>query len=232
MKTNSEKRLSKSYRAGFLILPLVFFIVGYLTIYFVLSPFIEPVKSIYSIAFSDAVTDGSQGKDMLSEYRSDNSGSDKVIKASTIHFPYVGDKFGEITIESIGIKDLPLIYGDNRKLLLKGACLSERSRLPGYGEGSLIGAHKYSFFHELEYIEKGAEVKVETYYGSFVYKVYDTKIINVKQDDSYWNDLYGGHGKEVILLYSCYVSDTIRSTDYRFFAFCELVSGPHIDEYS
>ena len=229
MKTNPEKRLSKSYRAGFLILPLVFFIVGYLTIYFVLSPFIEPVKSIYSFAFSDASTDDSQGKDMFSEL---NGLKDGTIKASDIHFPYVGDKFGEITIESIGIKNLPIVYGDNRKLLLKGACMSERSRLPGYGEGCLIGAHKYSFFHELEYIEKGAEVKIETYYGSYVYRVYDTRVINVKKDTSYWDDLYGAHGSEVLLLYSCYVSDTIRSTDHRFFAFCELVSGPHVDEYS
>ena len=233
MRTNSYNRLSKNYRVGFLILPLVFFMVAYLTFYFVLSPILEPVKSIYAIAFSedsaDNTAEASLGKDMLSGKL---GVYEDVIKASEIHFPYVGDKWGEITIESVGIKDLPLIYGDSRKLLLQGACLSERSRLPGFGGGTLIGAHKYSFFHELEYVKEGDEVVIETYYGKYIYKVYKTQIIDVENTTDYWDDVYGEHETETLALYSCYVSDTIRSTNYRFFAFCELLSGPQVDEYS
>ena len=230
MRTNSESsRNRKNYRVSFLVLPIAFFIIGYLLFYFVLTPIIEPAKNIYKLAFSgiNMAADDSQGKDMYSGHPGVFEGT---IKASEISFPYVDDKWGELTIESIGIDSLDLIYGDNTNNLLRGACMSERSRLPGFGSGTLVAAHNYSFFHELQNIKEGAEVKVETYYGSFVYKVYRTEIIDVYTSDSYWDDVYGD--KEVLALYTCYPNNALRSTHYRFFAFCEKVSGPKVDEYS
>lgn len=231
MRTNSElNRNRKNYRVSFWVLPIAFFIIGYLIFYFALTPIIGPVKSIYSLAFSNVnavTTDGFQGKDLFS---GKTGVYDGVLKASEIHFPYVGDKWGTLTIESIGIKDMPLIYGDNTENLLQGACMSERSRLPGYGSGTLVAAHNYNYFHELQNIEEGVDVEVETYYGSYKYKVYRTEIIDVYKSKSYWDEVYGD--KETLVLYTCYPNNALRSTHYRFFAFCEFVSGPKIDEYN
>jgi sortase A len=215
---------------GFILLPIAFFIIGYLLLYFALTPIKGPAKSIYGLAFSNmnaSTAEGSQGKDMYSGHLGVYDGT---IKASEIHFPYVDDKWGELTIESIGIENMDLIYGDNTANLLRGACMSERSRLPGFGSGTLVAAHNYSFFHELQNIKEGAEVKVETYYGSYVYKVYKTEIIDVYATTDYWDDVYGEN--DTLALYTCYPNNALRSTHYRFFAFCELVSGPKIDEYN
>jgi len=232
MRTNSDSnRKRKNYRVSFLVLPIAFFIIGYLVFYLALTPVLEPVKNIYALTFSNVnaiTTDGSQGKDMFSE--KDKADETEIIKASEIHFPYVGDKWGELTVESIGISEMPLIYGDSTENLLRGACMSEKSRLPGYGSGTLVAAHNYNYFHELQNIKEGAEVKVDTYYGSFVYRVYKAEIIDVYQSKSYWNDVYGD--KETLVLYTCYPNNALRSTHYRFFAFCEKISGPQIDEYA
>ena len=213
-----------------MLLPIAFFIIGYLIFYFALTPIIEPAKTIYGLAFSNvnaSTTDVSQGKDMFSGHLGVYEGT---IKASEIHFPYVDDKWGELTVESIGIENMDLIYGDNTANLLRGACMSERSRLPGFGSGTLVAAHNYSFFHELQNIEVGAEVKVETYYGSYVYKVYRTEIIDVYATKDYWDEVYGD--EDIFVLYTCYPNNALRSTHYRFFAFCELVSGPKVDEFN
>lgn len=231
MRTNSESNRSrKNYRVSFWVLPIAFFIIGYLLFYFALAPVIEPAKSIYGLAFSNVnavTTDDLQGKDLFS---GKTGVYDGILKASELHFPYVGDKWGTLTIEDIGINDMPLIYGDNMELLLQGACMSERSRLPGYGSGTLVAAHNYNYFHELQNIKEGAEVSVETYYGSYKYRVYRTEIIDVYESKSYWDEVYGD--KEMFVLYTCYPNNALRSTHYRFFAFCEFLSGPKIDEYS
>ncbi len=231
MRTNSElNRKRKNYRVSFWVLPIAFFIIGYLIVFFALTPIIEPAKSIYGLAFKNVnavTTDNLQGKDLFSGKTGVYEGT---IKASEIHFPYVGDKWGTLTVPSIGIKDMPLIYGDSMENLLNGACMSERSRLPGYGSGTLVAGHNYNYFHELQTIEEGAEVSVETYYGSYKYRVYRTEIIDVYESTSYWNEVYGD--KEVLVLYTCYPNNALRSTHYRFFAFCEFLSGPKIDEYN
>lgn len=231
MRTNSElNRNRKNYRVSFWVLPIAFFIIGYLFFYLALTPIVGPAKSIYGLAFSNnnaITTDGLQGKDLFS---GKTGVYDGVIKASEIHFPYVGDKWGTLTIESIGIKDMSLYYSDSMDNLLKGPCMSERSRLPGFGSGTLVAGHNYNYFHELQFIEVGAMVEVETYYGSYVYRVYSTEVIDVYNSESYWDDVYGD--KDVLALYTCYPNDALRSTHYRFFAFCELVSGPKVDEYN
>ena len=106
MRTDSDNnRMQKNYRVSFIVLPIAFFLVGYLILYFALTPIIEPVKTIYGLAFSDVnvTADDSQGKDMYSGHLGVYDG---VIKASEISFPYVGDKWGELTIESISIENM------------------------------------------------------------------------------------------------------------------------------
>lgn len=229
MKTNSDtNRKRESYRVNFIILPIVFFIVGYLVFYFALTPIIEPAKAIYGVAFSNSDTsaEAAQGKVMYSGKLGNYGGS---INASDISFPYLGDTLGTLTIDSISVS-APIIYGDGTAELKKGAGLSTWSRLPGYGNGIIICAHNNTYFHTLQFIKDGATVNIETYYGSYVYEVYLTEVININNPDEYKSKLY--NNEEILALYTCYPNNAFASTPYRFFAFCKLVSGPKINEYS
>lgn len=125
--------------------------------------------------------------------------------------------------------DTDIIYGDSTALLKRGACMSMYSHIPGCGTGILIGAHNNTYFHTLPYVKEGAAVHVETTYGSYVYRVYKTAILKNDDGSGYRSELNGD--KEVLLLYTCYPNDTIASTPYRFFAFCEYVSGPTVNMY-
>lgn len=229
MRTNSDtNRKRESYRVNFIILPIVFFIVGYFIFYFALTPIIEPAKAIYGIAFSNAnaAAEGTQGKDLFSGKLGVYDG---VINASEISYPFIGDKWGTIAIDSLSV-EAPLIYGDGTAELKKGACLSTWSRLPGYGSGIIVCAHNNTYFHKLQFIEVGTKISIETYYGSYVYEVYETKVININKPSEYEKEMYGD--EEVLGLYTCYPNNAFASTPYRFWAFCKLVSGPRVNEYS
>ncbi len=93
----------------------------------------------------------------------------------------------------------------------------------------LIGAHNNTYFHSLQDVQTGALVNLSTTYGNFLYRVYLTNVINVDTDSSYRAALNGD--KETLILYTCYPNNTLSSLRYRFIAYCEKVSGPHVNMY-
>ena len=70
---------------------------------------------------------------------------------------------------------------------------------------------------------------LETNYGSYVYKVYRSEVIKDSERAKYETELNGD--KETLILYTCYPIDTLASTPYRYFVFCESVSGPQVNLY-
>lgn len=228
MKTNSDKnRSKKGYRKCFLLLPIAFLLCGYLLFFACLTPILNPLVSAYNLAFSKAETIiEEQGTNSI--FNGGTGIFEGKLNMDEFKFPSYGDHFGKIKVEGTKI-DTDLIYGDSNALLSKGACMSLYSHIPGCGRGVLVGAHNNTYFHTLQYVKNGAIVNLETNYGSFVYKVYDTKIIKTSDSEAYRNELNGD--KETLLLYTCYPNDTIALTEYRFFAFCELVSGPSVNMY-
>ena len=107
--------------------------------------------------------------------------------------------------------------------------MSYYSHIPGCGRGVLIGSHHNTYFHSLQDVQTGALVNLSTTYGNFVYRVYLTNVINVDTDSSYRAALNGD--KETLILYTCYPNNTLSLTPYRFIAYCEKVSGPHVNMY-
>lgn len=229
MRTNSEKnRSKKGYRKFFIILPIVFLICGYILFFVCLTPIIDPLISVYSIAFSDYNANVIEESEANSIFNGSTGIREGIINYDELVFPNYGNIFGRITVEGTEI-DCDLIFGDDKSLLRKGACVSIYSHIPGCQTGVLVGAHNNTFFHSLPEVKEGALVNVETNYGSYVYKVYETKIFKDTQRDEYIDELSGD--KEILLLYTCYPVDTLASTPYRFFAFCECVSGPVVNLY-
>lgn len=229
MKTNSESnRSKKSYRKGFIILPIVFLLCGYLLLFACLTPILKPLISVYNLAFSNAKVQTIDEPGVGSVFSGSTGLTSGTLNWDDFSFPTYGEAFGRITVEGTEI-NTEVIYGDSTALLKRGACMSLYSHIPGCGRGVLIGAHNNTYFHTLQYVKEGALVHLDTTYGSYVYKVYRTDILDHDDGSGYRSELNGN--KEILILYTCYPNDTIASTPYRFFAFCELVSGPSVNLY-
>ena len=232
MKTNSEKnRSKKGYRKGFIILPIVFLLCGYILFFVCLTPIIKPLASVYGIAFSNA------NANTIGETRTNSifSGStgihDGYLNYDDFEVPSWGDIFGTIKVGGTDI-DCDLIFGDDSDLLRKGACMSIFSHIPGCGRGILVAAHNNTYFHTLPQAQNGDLVNIETNYGSYVYRVYDQRIVNLNDPNNrsqYADELNGN--EEILILYTCYPIDTLASTPERYFVFCEFVSGPQVNMY-
>lgn len=232
MKTNSEKnRSKKSYRGNFIILPIVFLACGYLLFFACLTPILDPLVSVYKVAFSNANASAIDEAGTNSIFNGSTGINNGLLTTDDFEYPTWGKIFGSIKVDNTDI-DCDLIFGDSKDLLKKGACMSMSSHIPGCGTGVLVAAHNNTYFHTLPDAQIGDQVYVETNYGSFVYRVYETKIIDTSKSahaNDYYPELYGD--KEVLLLYTCWPINTLASTPLRYFAFCELVSGPSVNLY-
>ncbi|MBQ5995650.1 MAG: class D sortase [Clostridia bacterium] len=232
MKTNSEKiRSKKDYRKYFIILPIVFLLCGYILFFVCLTPILDPLISVYSLAFSNTNVNTIDESETNSIFDGNTAVHDGYINYDEFVFPSWGDIFGKVTVEGTEI-DCPLIFGDDNSLLRRGAGLSFFSHIPGCGKGILVGGHNNTYFHTLPEAQVGSLVRVETNYGSFTYRIRETKLIDMNSADArgqYAEDLNGD--REVLLLYTCYPINTMASTSLRYFVFCEKVSGPQVNLY-
>ena len=232
MKTNSEKiRSKKDYRKYFIILPIVFLLCGYILFFVCLTPILDPLISVYSLAFSNANAATIDGTETNSIFDGNTTVHDGYINYDEFTFPSWGDIFGNIKVEGTEI-DCPLIFGDDDGLLRHGACMTIFSHIPGCGKGVMIAAHNNTYFHTLPQAQVGQLVFIETNYGSFTYRIRETKIIDMNADDAreqYAPELNGD--TEILMLYTCYPVNTMASTPQRYFVFCEKVSGPQVNMY-
>lgn len=229
MKTKSDSnRSKKSYRGYFLLLPVVFLLCGYLLLAACLAPIIDPLLSVYRLAFSGANVETIDEPGTSSVFNGSTGLTTGHLNWNDFTFPEYGSAFGRITVEGTDI-DTDVIYGDSTALLKRGAGMSLYSHIPGCGTGVLIGAHNNTYFHTLKDAKEGATVHLETTYGVYTYRVYKTQIIKKDDGSAYRKELNGD--KEVLLLYTCYPLDTIASTPDRYFVFCEFVSGPSVNMY-
>ena len=227
MLNNSANRNRHSRRKWFILLPTVFLLVGYLLLFVCLTPIFDPLVSVYQLAFSSVAPPTADEPEASSIFSGTTGQMYGTLQASEVDFPSYGDAFGHITVEGTEI-DAPVFYGDSDDLLRKGACMSMYSRIPGCGSGTMLSAHNNRHFHTLPDAKIGAEVRLETTYGVYIYKVYETKVLH-KDDETYRRKLNAG--KDELILYTCYPVDTIASTPQRYFAFCEYVAGPHVNLY-
>lgn len=229
MKNNPEvNRSKKRYRRGFILIPIAFLLCGYLLLFAVLTPILDPLISVYNLAFSNAnvqtITEFGTG----SIFDGSNGPSSGTLNWDDFSFPKYGESFGHITVDGTEV-DTQVIFGDSHALLNRGACVSLFGHIPGCGKGVLIGAHYMPYFKTLPDVKEGALVHIETTYGSYVYRVYRTDVSRHDNASAYSTELNGN--KEILILYTCDLNGVIASTPNRFFAFCEFVSGPSVNLY-
>ena len=140
-------------------------------------------------------------------------------KSIITNYPEYGSRYGNIKIESLDI-NLPLHYGDKLSILKNGVGQSSGSYFPGEG-GSIIcmGHNTKAFLYKLPQIKKGAIIEVETTYGTFKYKVDNTKIVNMYNVD----ELPIQKDEEVLMLYTCYPVNGLGHKTDRFVVYAKKV---------
>ena len=194
------------------------------TIIDVIVAFIIVIAIIFTtkIIFGKQIKKAIEVVDMIS-IKTDSSAVSEikfVTEKSTItNYPEYGSRYGNIKIESLDI-NLPLYYGDKLSILKNGVGQSSGSYFPGEG-GSIIcmGHNTKAFLYKLPQIKKGAIIEVETTYGTFKYKVDNTKIVNMYNVDELPIQKY----EEVLMLYTCYPVNGLGHKTDRFVVYAKKV---------
>ena len=138
--------------------------------------------------------------------------------------PLVGDLYGKVSISGTSV-DCNLYYGDGDSQLYGGAGTYTGAQLPGMGGVTLVGAHTGTFFRDLESVQVGADVTVETIYGVYHYRVTDMQVVNAEE---FGQDDLDAAPRESFLMYTCYPFGQLTLTPQRYMVYAEYVSGPKV----
>ena len=135
------------------------------------------------------------------------------------HYPYYGDQYGTVKIESIGV-DLPLFYGDSLDILKNGIGHTPESYFPGEGGSILCMGHNYkTMLRNFSELEIGDIINVTTEYGEFNYRIYDMRILNETDTDQAPIQ----KEKEIFMIYTCYPFNNIGYATQRYMVYAELI---------
>ena len=138
-------------------------------------------------------------------------------------YPEYGTKYGDLRIDSLDV-DLPLYYGDTLSILRNGVGHSSGSYFPGEGGTIVCMAHNtIGYLYNLSDIEIGANIVITTTYGKFTYEVEETKIVPETQVDA----VSVSHGEEMLILYTCYPTNTFGHATKRFITYSKLVDAQY-----
>ncbi|NBG88094.1 class D sortase [Isachenkonia alkalipeptolytica] len=100
---------------------------------------------------------------------------------SEVSYVERGAVIGKIEIPSIDV-NLPLLFGSDAQTLDRGAGQMIGTAAPGEIGNTAIAGHRANrdgrFFYRLNELDVGDEIIVQTQDGTFVYTVYDTKIVD------------------------------------------------------
>ena len=138
-------------------------------------------------------------------------------------YPEYGTKYGDLSIDSLDV-DLPLYYGDTLSILRNGVGHSSGSYFPGEGGTIVCMAHNTrGYLYNLSDIEIGDKIVINTNYGKFTYEVEETKIVPETQVEA----ASVSHGEEVLVLYTCYPTNTFGHATKRFMTYSKLIDAEY-----
>lgn len=143
---------------------------------------------------------------------------DKLSK-KLLSYPHYGDVYGTIKLPDIN-REMPLYHGDGLDLIQYGAGHYSGSYFPGEGGSIVIAAHNSDeFFMHLPELPMGSIVTIETSYGTFNYKAYETKIIGDHENSA----LPIQNNEEILMLYTCWPVNFYGFKDKRYVVYLKLV---------
>lgn len=147
------------------------------------------------------------------------------VKKRLANYPTWGSIWATIEIPSISIT-APIYHGDTLDILKYGVGHYSGSYFPGEGGSIILAAHNSrEHFMYITKLNKDDQVILKANYGTFTYKVTDTKIIK----DNDMASLPIQHEKEILMMYTCWPVNTIGFKTKRYVVYTELV-GVELNE--
>lgn len=218
MKKHQVRKL-----VAYVYMPLIFAILGYGIVYMAAKPLLDVGADMVSLFMSAASVKESsmEGKTFQAPVGTDVHTQPETIHLEDIAYPEFGDMYGRLTCESIGLNS-DVYYGDDSQILRKGAGQYMGSGLPGGGRQILLSGHNATIFSPLQDIAVGDEVAFTTGYGTYRYKITETKVLDARDTNAY--DLLAQ--EESLVMYTCYPFTALGSTNQRFFVYGTKILGP------
>ncbi len=210
---------------AYIYVPLLFSFLAYGVTYLITSDVIHMTIRAVELISSDAAPEFNNSYNSIFKKDSveinEQNGVQTVKRADVVIAEY-GEMYAQISCDRIGMVNVPIYMGDNDEILKKGIGQNFASSQPGFGSLILLGGHNNMYFSALANVAIGDEFAIDTSYGTYKYRVTETKILDEKDSSAY--NFAIDH--EELVLYTCYPFNTLTRTTRRFFVYCELVSGP------
>ncbi len=203
-------------------MPLFFSFFGLLIMYIALKPVVDlgmglsmRMISSSSLNLNGEISSLYEDKDLIERNR---------VPISEVTMPYVGQHYAKLSIEHLDWSR-PVYWGDNDRILLRGVGQFAGSFLPGFGKPIMLSGHNLSMFYEIQYLQVGDIVTIQTNYGKYDYEVFDYGVKKRPYTGAY--DL--SKNEEELILYTCYPFTILSSrNDERYFVYARRISGPDV----
>lgn len=133
--------------------------------------------------------------------------------------PKLNENFGTMTIKRLDRK-LPIIQGTSDKQLNQGVGHVISSVLPGENDNLVLAGHRETSFRDLDELQIGDQILIQTELGDFMYEVDHTQIVD--DDDE---TVIVSKGYASLTLVTCYPFDWVGSAPQRYIVNATLVQS-------
>ena len=141
------------------------------------------------------------------------------ISKKLIEYPLWGSEFAKLEIPSVNINQ-SIYQGDTLDILKYGVGHYSGSLFFGEGGSIILAGHNnHGYLYHLPEVKKNDLIYIKANYGTFTYKVFDTKVIFHSDNDAFpFNN-----EEEVLMIYTCYPVNTIGHKTHRFVVYAKKV---------
>ena len=222
-----HKSFLRGNPAAYVVTPVAFALVTLALLLGLNQVFLAPYLGLWNWFLSVNVSNESDPADLLSTAVKPETDDAETIPLSSITYPNEGDRYATITIEGTEV-NAPVYYGDNTTILNQGVGTykdDSRAGIPGESKTILLAGHNNTFFNDLQSVEVGDVVTIETHYGTYTYTVEECKVLEYNDTSAY--DFT--RTDENLILYTCYPFDALGFTSQRYFVYASYTSGPMLD---
>jgi sortase A len=208
---------------AFLIVPLLFALLGYTIFYFSLKPAADFSISLVTSMISEALPDFSGEENPL--YEDVNLIERNSVPLSEVVIPYIGQHFAQMNFPDIDFS-VKVYFGDNDRILRRGAGMYAGSQLPGFKRTTLIAGHSWTVLNAVQHAKLDDVIEVKTNYGLYVYQIFD--IVLAEDDFDSYVDLKQTE-EDILVVYTCYpFQRMVGRLSIRYFIYARRISGPDI----
>ncbi len=217
---------------AYIIMPLIFTILGYSLFAAAFSPVINLAVSVGNMVISQKLPNFDQDYDSIFTPPTTDpnrtpgpNGEAETIPVDGITIPKLGNHYAQLSCERIGLSG-KVYYGDSSAILKRGIGQFSGTFFPGFGLPILLSAHNTTYFKPLKQIEVGDVIEFTTSYGIYEYQVTELRVANKNDKTAY--DLSAK--EEILILYTCYPFEVLSYTkSERLFVYAQRISGPNVD---